>query len=160
MTTGAATGAGPDETGLEHTGPDDTGSATVEFVWLSILLLVPFLYILVAVFDTQRAAYGVSAASKSAARAFLQSPDAVSGQQRGWAAAQAALEDQGLLGATVRISCLPSVSDCFEPGSSVRVVVRATQPLPLTPRSLGSQLAGITVDSTHVEPYGSYRSRR
>jgi Flp pilus assembly protein TadG len=136
------------------------GTATVEFVWLTILLLVPFVYILVAVFDTQRAAYGVSTASRSAARAFLQSPDAASGEQRARAAARVALGDQGLPDASVRITCLPSPADCLEPGSSVRVVVRTTQVLPLTPSALGSQLGGITVDSTHTEPYGSFRSAR
>lgn len=136
------------------------GTATIEFVWLTLLLLVPFVYILVAVFDTQRAAYGVSTASRSAARAFLQSPDAATGEQRARAAARVALEDQGLPGASVRIMCLPSPADCLEPGSSVRVFVRTTQVLPLTPSALGSQLGGITVDSTHVEPYGSFRSAR
>jgi Flp pilus assembly protein TadG len=138
----------------------ERGTATVEFVWLTILLLVPFVYILVAVFDTQRAAYGVSTASRSATRAFLQSPDAASGEQRARAAARVALDDQGLATATVRVTCLPTPAQCFEPGSSVRVVVRATQPLPLTPSALGRQLGGVTVDSTHTEPYGSFRSPR
>ncbi|MBC7631170.1 hypothetical protein [Aeromicrobium sp.] len=136
------------------------GSATIEFVWLTVLLLVPFVYIVVAVFDAQRAAYGVSAASRSAARAFLQAPDVASGEQRARSAARVALDDQGLPAASVQITCLPSATACLEPGSSVRVLIRITQALPLTPSALGSQLAGITVDSTHVEPYGSYRSRR
>nr|MCW2728986.1 hypothetical protein [Aeromicrobium sp.] len=139
---------------------DEQGTATVEFVWLTILLLVPLVYVLVAVFDTQRAAYGVSTASRSAARAFLQSPDVASGEQRARLAARVALDDQGLDGATVHVTCLPSPGECFEPGSSVRVVVRATQPLPLTPSSLGSRLGGVTVDSTHTEPYGTFRRSR
>lgn len=139
---------------------DSEGTATIEFVWLSVLLLVPFVYILVAVFDAQRAAYGVSTASRLAARAFLQSPDAASGEQRARLAAQVALDDQDLPRASVRITCLPSPSDCLQPGSSVRVVVRTTQAMPLTPTALGSQLGGITVDSTHTEPYGSFRSER
>jgi Flp pilus assembly protein TadG len=140
--------------------PREGGTATVEFVWLTLLLLVPFVYILVAVFDTQRAAYGVSTASRSAARAFLQSPDAASGEQRARAAARIALDDQGLADADVRIMCLPTPAACLQPGSSVRVVVRATQTLPLTPSALGSQLGGVTVDSIHTEPYGSFRSAR
>jgi Flp pilus assembly protein TadG len=139
---------------------DDRGTATVEFIWLSLLLLVPLVYVLVAVFDTQRAAYGVSAASRAAALAFLQSSDVASGEQRAQVAADAALADQGIDDASVRVTCLPTPSECFEPGSSVRVVVRATQRLPLTPSALGSQLGGVTVDSTHTEPYGSYRARR
>lgn len=138
----------------------ERGTATIEFVWLALLLLVPLVYVLVAVFDTQRAAYGVSTASRAAALAFLQSPDVASGEQRARAAASLALDDQGIDAADVRVSCLPSAAECLQPGSSVRIVVWATQPLPLTPGSLGPQLGGITVDSTHTEPYGSYRSRR
>lgn len=136
------------------------GTATVEFVWMSLLLLVPLVYVLLAVFDTQRAAYGVSTASRAAALAFLQSPDAAAGERRAQAAARAALDDQGITGARVEVACLPSAADCFEPGSSVRVVVRAKQRMPLTPRVLGSHLGGIEVDSTHTEPYGSFRARR
>lgn len=134
------------------------GTATVEFVWLTVLLLVPFVYVLVAVFDAQRAAYGVSTASRAATRAFIQSPDLASAERRARVAARVALDDQGLDAASVVITCLPSSVDCLAPGSSVRVVVRTTQPLPLTPSALGSQLGGIVVDSTHTEPYGSYRS--
>jgi Flp pilus assembly protein TadG len=138
----------------------DDGTATIEFIWLSLLLLVPLVYVLIAVFDTQRAAYGVSTASRAAALAFLQSPDPAVGEERAKVAADVALADQGLDGASVQVSCLPSPSQCFEPGSSVRVVVRASQPLPLTPSSLGGQLGGITVDSTHTEPFGSFRATR
>jgi hypothetical protein len=138
----------------------DDGSAVVEFIWLTVLLLVPFVYVLVAVFDTQRAAFGVSTASRAGARAFLQAPDASTGEQRARAAARVALDDQGLDAADVVVTCLPTPSACLQPGSSVRVVVRAVQPLPLTPDALGAQLGGVTVDSTHTEPYGSFRSAR
>lgn len=138
----------------------DEGTATVEFVWLTLLLLVPFVYLLIAVFDTQRAAYGVSTASRSAARAFLQAQDTAAGEQRARLAARVALKDQGIDDASVQVTCLPTPAACLEPGSSVRVVVRVTQPLPLTPSALGKQLGGVTVDSTHTEPYGSYRSQR
>jgi Flp pilus assembly protein TadG len=138
----------------------ENGTATIEFVWLSILLLVPFVYMLVAVFDAQRASYGVSTASRSAARAFLQAPDVSTGEQRARLAARVALDDQSLADARVHITCLPSPAECLQPGSSVRVVVRTTQALPLTPSVLGSQLGGITVDSTHTEPYGTFRRKR
>lgn len=139
---------------------DSGGTATIEFVWLTMLLLVPFVYLLVAVFDTQRASYGVSTASRAAARAFLQAPDVATGQRRAQVAARIALDDQGVDTATVRVTCLPTRADCLRPGSSVRVVVRTTQRLPMTPRALGGQIGGIRVDSTHTEPYGTFRSER
>lgn len=136
------------------------GTASIEFVWLTILLLVPFVYVLIAVFDTQRAAFGVSTASRAAARAFLQSPDVATGEQRARIAARIALDDQSLADAAVRITCLPTPADCLQPGSSVRVRISSTQPLPLTPSALGSQLGGIAVDSVHTEPYGSFKAER
>lgn len=139
---------------------DDDGTAAIEFVWLTLLLLVPFVYILIAVFDTQRASFGVSAASRSAARAFLQAPDAATGERRARVAADLALDDQGVDVASVQVSCLPGPGDCLQPGSSVRVVVRTVQRLPLTPSVLGDQLGGVKVNSTHTEPYGSFRSAR
>lgn len=141
-------------------GAASRGTATIEFVWLSILLLVPLVYVLVAVFDTQRAAYGTSTASRSAARVFLQSPDVTTGERRARLAAQVAMQDQGVDGAVVRVTCLPSPAECLQPGSSVRVFVQVSQRLPLTPTVLGDQIGAITVDSTHTQPYGTYRARR
>jgi hypothetical protein len=137
----------------------EQGTATVEFVWLSILLLVPFVYVLIAVFDTQRASYAVSAASRSAARAYLQAADSATGEQQARIAARVALDDQDI-DADVIISCEPGPADCLQPGSSVRVMVRTVQPLPLTPSALGDQLGGVAVDSTHTEPFGTYRAGR
>lgn len=138
----------------------ERGTATIEFVWLSILLMVPLVYVLIAVFDTQRAAYGTSAASQSAARIFLQSPDVPTAQRRAESAALIAMQDQGVEGATVRVTCLPSPAQCLQPGSSVRVFVQVSQRLPLTPEVLGDQLGAITVDSTHTQPYGTFRAQR
>ena len=137
----------------------ESGTATVEFIWLTILLLVPFVYALIAVFDTQRASFAVSAASRSAARAFLQAADPATGEQRARVAARVALDDQDV-DADVVITCEPGPDDCLRPGSSVRVVVHTVQPLPLTPSALGDQLGGIAVNSTHTEPFGTYRAGR
>lgn len=137
----------------------ESGTATVEFVWLTILLLVPFVYALIAVFDTQRASYAVSAASRSAARAYLQAADPAVADQRARVAARVALGDQDV-DADVVIACEPGPADCLQPGSSVRVLVHTVQPLPLTPSALGDQLGGIAVDSTHTESFGTYRAGR
>jgi Flp pilus assembly protein TadG len=137
----------------------ERGTATVEFIWLTILLLVPFVYALIAVFDTQRASFAVSVASRSAARAFLQAADPAAGEHRARVAARVALDDQDV-DADVVITCEPGPADCLQPGSSVRVVVHTVQPLPLTPSALGDQLGGIAVDSTHTESFSTYRAGR
>ena len=49
---------------------DDDGNALVEFTVLSLLLLVPLVYVLLGVFQVQRAAFGVTEAARQAGRAF------------------------------------------------------------------------------------------
>lgn len=137
----------------------ERGSAAVEFVWLTILLLVPLVYVMLAVFDAQRASYAVSSASKAAARAYVQAPDAGAAEQRARLAAQVALGDQDVR-ADVRVTCLPDAGACLQPGSSVRVTVSTVQPLPLAPSFLGSQAPGVAVDASYTERYGSYREGR
>lgn len=133
----------------------ERGSATVEFTWLTLLLLVPLVYVVVAVFETQRTAYGVSAASEAAARAFIQAPDAAAAASRARSAARLTLADHDVEGASISTRCRPA---CFEPGSTVVVVVSASQRLPLAPDILGDPIAAFTVDSTHSEPFGRYRA--
>lgn len=138
---------------------DEQGSAPVELVWLTILLLVPFVYVMLAVFDAQRAAYAVSSASKAAARAYVQAPDTVTAEERARRAAAVALDDQRVR-ADVEVVCLPTPTSCLQPGSSVRVTVHTVQPLPLTPSVIEAEIGGVQVDAEHVEPYGSYREGR
>lgn len=133
----------------------ERGSATVEFTWLTILLLVPLLYVVIAVFETQRAAYGVSAASEAAARSFLQADDLESARSRAQAAARLVLADHDVTGATVATRCRPA---CFEPGSTVIVEVRSSRRLPLAPDLFGDPIASFDVDATHTEPFGRYRA--
>jgi hypothetical protein len=128
----------------------------VEFVWLSLLLLVPFVYLLLCVFDVQRAAFAVSVASRSAARAFLLAPSGDIAPERARQAARVALDDQGV-DAQVSLQCLPADA-CRQPGSRIRVLVRTTVALPLTPSVLGGRLGGIVVDSSHVESFGEFRA--
>lgn len=135
----------------------DRGSSTIEFTWLTILLLVPFVYLMIAVFEVQRAAYGVSAASNAGARAFMQAPNSAVAESAAKAAAEITMADYGLSSGSVTITC---ESGCFDPGGQVRVVVAATQPLPLVPDFLGTSFAAVGVDSTHTEPFGRYRASR
>ncbi|MGH3359157.1 MAG: hypothetical protein ACRDO7_10170 [Nocardioidaceae bacterium] len=143
-------------------GARDDGTALIEFVWLGLLLLVPLVYIMLTVSDVQRAAYGASTASRAAGRAFVLAPDAATGQARAMSAAQTALADQGVPDQYVRvdIDCAPTTASCLMPGSTVTVVVTVRQRLPLAPDVMGGSAPAVTVDSTHTEPYGTFREVR
>lgn len=140
----------------------EDGTALVEFTWLALILLVPVVYVLLGVFDAQRASYAVSAASRSAGRAFVLSPDQATAQHRAVEAARVALADQGVeLGSgAVAVSCTPSPQHCLSPGSVVTVTVTVQQPLPLAPDVLGGSAPTVRVASTHSEPYGTFREDR
>ena len=141
---------------------DQRGTAIVEFVWLAVLLVLPLLYVVLAVFDTQRTAYAASVAARSASRAFVTAPDQATGYVRARLAARLAFADQGVedphLG--LRISCRPAPGACLTPGSVVAAEVTSAADLPLMPRVLGASTPRITVDAVHQSPYGRYREAR
>lgn len=140
----------------------EEGTALIEFSWLAILLLVPLVYLILAVFDVQRSAYGVTAATRAAGRAYVLSPDLATAQARAYEAAAVALRDQGLdlAPGDLVITCRPGPDSCLQPGSSVLVELELHVDLPLMPSALGDNTPSIRVEATHLAPYGTYREAR
>jgi len=139
------------------TGRGERGSALVEFTWLAILLLVPLVYVVVSVFEVQRGAYAVSAASRSAARAYSLAPTEAEGLARARASVETAMADQGFAGQAfdLAITCTPAGA-CLQPGSTVTVRLATRVALPLLPDSLGGNKPTFRLDSTQQVPYGTY----
>jgi hypothetical protein len=141
---------------------DQAGTALVEVTWLSILLLVPLLYVVLAVFEVQRAAFAVNAATRAAGRAYSLAPFEGQGPSRAHAAAQVALADQGLdLGdANLDTSCEPDPRNCLAPGSVIHVRMAYQVSLPLMPDVLGGDRPSIRVEAEQSVPYGTFREDR
>ena len=139
-----------------------TGTALVEFTWLAILLMVPLLYIVIAVFDVQRSAFAVSAAARAGGRAFVLAPSEATAPSRAAAAARVALADQDLDldRGSIAFTCDPDPANCLAPGSTVQVSVSYPVPLPLVPTALGGNTPSITVEAVHRVPYGLFREDR
>jgi Flp pilus assembly protein TadG len=140
----------------------ERGSAVVEFSWLALLLMVPLVYVMLGVFDVQRASYGATAATRAAGRAFVIVPAGVSEDEartRAFEAARLAMKDQGvdLSPGQLKISCDPA---CLEPGSTVTVELDTEMPLPLIPDALGGERPAIRISSVHTESYGDYREAK
>lgn len=137
---------------------DERGSALVELTWLGILLLVPLLWIVLSVFEVQRGAYGVSAAARSAGRAFALAPDDATGHTRAEAAARLALADQGISDAPVEVTvtCTPYPTDCHSGTSVITVQVRSRVELPLLPDLFGAGTPSFRLDASHTVPIGQY----
>jgi hypothetical protein len=141
---------------------DERGTALVEVTWLSILLLVPLVYVVLAVFEVQRSAFAVDAATRAAGRAYSLAPSEAAGAARARAAAAVALGDQGLSlrRGALRVSCSPTPHDCLAPGAVIRVSMVYPVALPLMPSALGGNTPSIRVQADHLVPYGSFREDR
>ncbi len=140
----------------------ERGSALVEVTWLSILLLVPLVYVVLAVFEVQRSAFGVNAATRAAGRAYTLAGSEAQARDQARAAAAVAMADQGidLRDAAMTVTCDPDPRDCLSPGSVVHVRLGMPVPLPLMPDALGGNAPSIRVEATHSVPYGTFREDR
>ena len=137
---------------------DERGSALVELSWLGILLVLPILWIVLSVFQVQRGAFAVSAAARSAARAYALAPDDASGLVRARTAARVALDDQGVGGASpeLRVTCTPYPHDCHQGASVITVSIHSRVVLPMMPSALGSNRPSFALDATQTVPIGQF----
>lgn len=128
----------------------DDGNALVEFLYLAVLLMIPIVYVLLAVFQVQRAAFGVTEATRQAGRAFSVATSVDDGQARAEAATQLAMADQGLHDSNrPHLTCVGG--PCLTPGSRVRVTLTYRVRLPLLGALFGGSGGTIPVSSTHTE---------
>ncbi len=141
-------------------GRDDEGAAMVEFIVLAVTLAIPLCYLILAVFDVQRAAFGASAATREAARVFVRAPSTAEGEQRARAAAGITLADHGLAlePGDLTISC--SSTPCLTPGATVRFTYRATVKLPFIAAFASADLATIPITASHTQTVDEYSEVR
>lgn len=150
-------------------GHDERGSAVVELTWLGILLLVPVVYIVIAVFDVQRGAFAATAAARTAGRAYALADDHASGQAAAQAAAELAFADQGLREPVeVTIACsapggsaggeVEGVGACRLPGAVITVVVSSAVELPMAPDVFSGGQPTFALEASHAVPYGQFRA--
>ena len=136
---------------------DDSGAAVVEFVVLVVLVLVPVVYIVLAIMRVQAGAYAVTQAAREAGRAFVQADSPARGISDARLATAIALRDQGfdLRPGSLDVDC---GGPCLAPGSTVDVAVDLRVPLPFLPDSFADTTAGsIRVSATHSVPVDEYR---
>ena len=135
---------------------DERGSAMVEFTYLAVLLMVPLVYVLLAVFSVQSAAFGVTEAARQAGRAFVTAESEAEGRARAAVAARLALEDQGVDEAVVpSISCVERDGRC----DTVRVEVTHLVQLPLISPLPPADRGGYRVTGVHVTGFDRFRER-
>ena len=139
---------------LRDTARDEGGSASLEFVTVGLLLLVPTVYLVLALSALESASFGVEGAARQATRGFAQSESEGAAESAARTAIQVTLADYGLdaRNAQVAVSCRPNPADCLTRRGFVTVTITTTVPLPLIPPVLQLHLpAGIPVQSVATE---------
>lgn len=141
-------------------GAREGGSALVEFVFLSVLVLVPLLYLILTLSRLQAGAYAVSAAAREAGRAYVTAASTGDASGRAEAAARLAFEDQGFRGAESRLSVSCDGSPCLRPAGRVTLLASVRVPLPLVPRFARAAIPlEVSVTASHVAVVDPFRAR-
>ena len=141
---------------ITHRMAAERGSAVLEFTFLALLLLVPVVYLVLTLAQLQGASFAVVGAADQAAKVYVDAPDQRTADAAARQAVRIALEDFGFSPelSAVEITCDPQ---CLTPGSSVRVAVELTVPLPLIPSMPGVNTSPAVVDAQatqRVERFG------
>ncbi|MGZ4666071.1 MAG: hypothetical protein ACXV5Q_13840 [Frankiaceae bacterium] len=160
----------------------DSGAAIVEFVALSVLVLIPVIYLVLTIFQIQRSAFGVTQAAREAGRSFATARTTSEAFARARSAAGTALADQGVDGAP-RVEYVPAGGGCgpgrssggqsggqsgeqgvasLRPGAVFVVCVRMDVGLPYTSggRFAGVVPAAIPVTGQYEVVVDEYRRQR
>jgi hypothetical protein len=141
----------------------DEGSAAVEFITVGLLLLVPIVYLVLALASIQSASFAVEGAARQASRVFVQAESVAGGEAAAARAIAVTLADYGLDAgdAQISISCRPDPADCLTRRGFVTVSVSIVAPLPLFPAVLGTDIpVGVKIDSVSTEQVSRFAGSR
>jgi hypothetical protein len=138
----------------------------VEFVFLAVIVMVPLLYLVLAVFEVQRNVFAVKQAAREAGRAVVTADTFLEGAARADHAADLALQDQGLpTGSARELTYGPTGAACpagggvdrLEPNTDFVVCVSRPISVPGVPTIItGSRM---TVTGRYVVHVDQFRPR-
>jgi Flp pilus assembly protein TadG len=145
----------------------DDGNAIIEFVFVALLVLMPLVYLIVAVAVVQRSRLATTDAARDVGRAIATSDRVADAPGRAQAALRIALANQGLRPADVQLRLVAAGADCqaapsqppmLDPGAEFQVCVIRHQPLPAVPTVLSGR--GVTTIGRFVVHVDEYRASR
>jgi Flp pilus assembly protein TadG len=145
----------------------DDGNAIVEFVFVALLVLIPLIYLIVAVAVVQRARLATTNAARDVGRAIATSDSADQADGRAQAALRIALGNQGLRPADVELRYVAPGADCqnaqqtapsLDAGAQFQVCVIRHQQLPAVPTLLSGR--GVTTIGAYLVHVDEFRTIR
>lgn len=132
----------------------EEGSSSIEFITAGMILLVPLVYLVLAMSSVQSGAFAAEGAARQAARAFVLADDESSGRAAAQRAIAVTLADYGLREDSVTLSmdCSDGAAPCLAPGEIVVVTVQVEVAMPLVPAVLGlDQVAVVPMRASSTE---------
>lgn len=133
---------------------NERGSSSIEFITAGMILLIPLVYLVLAMSALQAGAFAAEGAARQAARAFVLASDEREGRAAASQAVAVTLADYGLDADSTALSidCSAGAAVCLAPGEIVVVTVRVEVGMPLVPEVLGlQQVARIPMQASSTE---------
>lgn len=91
----------------------DSGRAIIELIVLAVLVMIPVVYLLIAVLRVQAATFAASQAARDAATVLDNAPNTAAGLERAKTVALVALDDQNIPSDGMRIRFVAPGADCI-----------------------------------------------
>ncbi|MGP7960556.1 pilus assembly protein [Sanguibacter sp. A247] len=110
----------------------DAGSAAIELVAAVVLLVLPVVYLVVAIAQVQAASFATEGAARDAVRAYVIADDEAIAVGRAEAVVALAFGDHGIDSDAARVHVTCSATPCLTPGEAVDVRVATRVVLPGT----------------------------
>ena len=120
----------------------ESGSAVVEFLGVALVLLIPTVYLIIALGQVQAATFAADGAARDAGRLIAQAETFERGVAEAALAVELAFADQGLDvdgASALEVTC--QEDPCLSPGAYLHLEVATDVPLPLTPPFLEDALS-------------------
>jgi hypothetical protein len=135
------------------------GSAVIEFIVIGLLLMIPLLYLIIALSRIQAASFAADSAAREAGRAFVTADDEPSGRRRAAASVELSLLDQGFKVSDGSLSIDCQSQNCLTPGGHVRTQVVVRVLLPGVPHGIARALStSVSVRATELSTVDEFRT--
>ncbi len=142
-------------------GEAERGSAVVEFLGVTLVLLLPLVYLVLTLGQIQAAAFAAEAAARESGRVLSQEPDLATAGARAQTAVELAFGDHGIsVDGAGALSFTCSEEPCLSPGGQIHVEVATVVRLPLVPEFVGGALPlEVPVEAAHLASVPEFRGR-